>query len=48
MARTTRRNLFLLIYGKKDDRPSSLPEPVKGKRILTWTWPNIEAFLNKL
>lgn len=38
----------LLIYGHEDDRPSNLPEPVKGRRILTWTWANIESFLNKL
>ena len=37
----------LLIYGN-DDRPSNLPEPVKGKRILLWTWDNIAAFMDKL
>lgn len=38
----------LLIWGTKDDRPAHLPEPVKGKRILNWTWDNIKAFLDKL
>lgn len=37
----------LLIYGN-DDRPSNLPDPVKGRRINLWTWDNISAFLNKL
>lgn len=38
----------LLIYGSQDDRPASLPEPVKDRRILNWTWDNIKAFLDKL
>lgn len=38
----------LLIYGYSDDRPANLPEPVKGRRILTWTWANIANFLNSL
>lgn len=37
----------LLIYGN-DDRPSNLPDPVKGRRINLWTWGNISAFLDKL
>lgn len=37
----------LLIYGN-DDRPSNLPDPVKGRRINLWSWDNISAFLNKL
>jgi hypothetical protein len=37
----------LLIYGG-DARPANLPEPVKGRRILTWTWDNIAAFLDRL
>lgn len=37
----------LLIYGN-DDRPSNLPDPVKGRRINLWTWDNISAFLDKL
>lgn len=36
-----------LIYGN-DDRPSNLPDPVKGRRINLWTWDNISAFLDKL
>ncbi len=38
----------LLIHGHKNDRPTYLPKPVKGKRILIWTWANINAFLEKL
>lgn len=38
----------LLIYGHSEDRPTSLPEPVNGRRILNWTWDNISNFLNKL
>lgn len=37
----------LLIYGN-DDRPSNLPDPVKGRRINLWSWDNISAFLDKL
>lgn len=37
----------LLIYGN-DDRPSNLPDPVKGRRINLWTWDHISAFLDKL
>jgi len=37
----------LLIYGN-DDRPSNLPDPVKGRRINLWTWDNISAFLDNL
>lgn len=37
----------LLIYGN-EDRPSNLPDPVKGRRILLWTWSNISTFLDKL
>lgn len=37
----------LLIYGN-GDRPSNLPDPVKGRRINLWTWDNISAFLDKL
>ncbi len=37
----------LLIYGN-DDRPSNLPDPVKGRRINLWTWDNISTFLDKL
>jgi hypothetical protein len=38
----------LLIYGHSNDRPTILSTPVNGRRILTWSWPNIEAFLNRL
>lgn len=37
----------LLIYGT-DDRPANLPAPVKGRRILVWSWDNIENFLESL
>ena len=37
----------MFIYGN-DDRPSNLPEPVKGRLINLWTWDNIAKFLNKL
>lgn len=37
----------LLIYGN-DDRPASLPEPVKGRLINLWSWPNISKFMDKL
>lgn len=38
----------LLIYGSQDDRPTSLPEPVKSKLVYNWTWDNIESFTDKL
>jgi hypothetical protein len=38
----------LLIYGSTDNRPTNLPEPVKGRQILNWTWDNIKNFLGKL
>lgn len=38
----------LLIYGYQDDRPANLPDPVRGRRIHTWTWDNIAAFLARL
>lgn len=38
----------LLIYGQQDVRPTNLPAPISGRRILTWTWPNISAFLERL
>ncbi len=37
----------LLIYGN-DDRPANLPDPVKGRLINLWTWPNISKFMDKL
>jgi nucleoside 2-deoxyribosyltransferase len=38
----------LLIYGNTTDRPTNLPAPISGKRILNWTWPNITTFINGL
>ena len=38
----------LLMYGYSNDRPTNLPEPVKGRRILTWSWDNIAGFLDRL
>ncbi|MCL5279439.1 MAG: nucleoside 2-deoxyribosyltransferase [Planctomycetes bacterium] len=37
----------LLMYGN-DDRPSDLPEPLEGRRIVLWAWSTIAAFLDKL
>jgi hypothetical protein len=36
-----------MMYGT-DDRPMNLPDPVKSRRIFTWSWPNIAAFLGNL
>lgn len=36
----------LPIYGN-EDRPT-LPDPIKGKRVLIWTWDNISSFLDRL
>lgn len=38
----------LLIFGSTTNRPTTAPEPVGGKRVLDWSWPNISAFLNRL
>lgn len=38
----------LLIYGSSNDRPKNLPSPISSHRILTWSWSNIAAFLDKL
>lgn len=38
----------LLLYGYQDDRPARLPDPVAGRRILTWSWSNIASFLESL
>ncbi len=38
----------LLMYGYDDARPSRLPEPVDGRRIVKWSWDNLSAFLGKL
>jgi len=37
----------LLIYGNAD-RPENLPDPLRGRRILLWTWDDIESFLDNL
>ena len=38
----------LLIYGHRDGRPGSLPDPINGRRVLNWTWANIANFLDRL
>lgn len=40
----------LLIFGSADNRPDvdKLPEPVKGRRVLNWSWDNIKNFIDKL
>jgi hypothetical protein len=38
----------LLIYGQQDTRPTVLPEPISERRIWSWTWPTIAAFLERL
>jgi hypothetical protein len=38
----------LLIYGYPEDRPKNLPLSIRSHRIFTWSWSNIDAFLNKL
>lgn len=40
----------LLIYGSSDPqlRPKLVPEVIKGRRILNWTWVNIENFINRV
>jgi hypothetical protein len=38
----------LLLYGYSTDRPVIFPEPLRGRRIYTWTWENIESFLGRL
>lgn len=38
----------LLIYGYQDDHPGNLPDPVRGRRIYDWSWPNIANFLATL
>jgi hypothetical protein len=37
----------LLIYGT-DDRINNIPDILKGRRILTWSWLNINTFLDNL
>jgi hypothetical protein len=36
------------VYTTTDDRPSTLPSELAGVRVVAWTWPNIEAFLDSL
>jgi hypothetical protein len=37
-----------LIYGYQDDRPTNLPEPVRGRMVYAWSWDNIVSFLASL
>ena len=41
---------LLLVYGYNDTskRPASLPDPIKGKRVLNWTWENIKNFIQRV
>lgn len=39
---------LLLIKGTSDPLPDNFPDPIKGRRINLWTWPNIKTFLDKL
>jgi hypothetical protein len=36
------------IYTTTDDRPSVLPSELFGVSVVSWTWPNIKAFLDSL
>jgi hypothetical protein len=38
----------LLIYGSTDNRPASLPSPITGKTVYTWSWNTIKTFLDRL
>jgi hypothetical protein len=38
----------LLMYGYFGVRPKDLPSSIRSRRILTWSWSNISAFLNNL
>ncbi|MBY0567356.1 MAG: hypothetical protein K2P70_08600 [Hyphomonadaceae bacterium] len=35
-------------YTTTDDRPASLPIELNGVRIVSWTWSNIDDFINDL
>ena len=36
------------IYVDSDNKPSTLPADFSGVRVVEWTWPNIESFLDSL
>lgn len=36
------------VYVSQDDRPSVLPSEFTGIRIVSWTWPNIQSFIDSL
>ena len=36
------------IYTTVDARPASLPSEFNGVRVVAWTWPNIQSFLDSL
>ena len=36
------------LYTATDDRPSSLPSELSGVTVMTWTWDNLEKFINSL
>jgi hypothetical protein len=36
------------IYCTTDNRPPTLPAEFSGVSVVSWTWPNIKAFLDRL
>jgi hypothetical protein len=36
------------IYTSADDRPSSLPAELSGVRVVSWSWSNIQSFIDGL
>jgi hypothetical protein len=36
------------MYTTQDNRPASLPSELSGVSVVSWTWPNIKAFLDTL
>jgi len=39
---------ILGIWGNKDDKPTTLPDELKGVKIINWTWDNIKNWLDSL
>jgi hypothetical protein len=36
------------VYTTEDNRPYALPSELDGVRVVTWTWSNIESFIDSL
>jgi len=36
------------VYTTTDDRPVLLPSELSGVSVVSWTWPNIKAFIDSL